>query len=465
MKRATVVGLMIAFGVSVALVIRRRRELAGPGYAPERNAWFGGGCLTFAKALKTRLGRGAKLVDIVEPEPGSSFLRPGRPHHVVVEYRGQLWDAAGAHAPEDLLAFWRAQHGAGVQLEPHDPVRAREQRLRVKPHLQDVANREAATIVAAGGLHGPNASALSDDEHEHVHSPIHGEIDEAVERAVAAGAQAPLAYMGAGAEGVVFCDPTGKAYKVGRHMGRGDLSLETEAAFFRKANQVPAIARNVARFYRYDRDQDVIVRECIRNERTKRGDRRYMPGADTKAWDTAERIHRAMLPYGFTGPERKPDSFVYVRGRGMVLVDGGFAHKVGHELVKDVLAKKAGCAPRGPFEDDEALASRVRWERDRTIPKAIADRVRAKLGDESKLDGARVERVETQPYLDIGDDEPVPAWVVEDEDEIDGVELQSKSNPDHRVLAHRATSGDRPWQATWFDARGPGGDGKQKVKP
>lgn len=254
------------------------------------------------------------------------------------------------------------------------------------------------TTVAVGGavlgrrhrrLAGPNAAALPDEERERVHSPIRGEIDQAVERAVAAGAKAPLAYMGAGAEGVVFCDPTGKAFKVGRRLGRGDDSLATEAAFFRKANQVPAIARNVARFYRYDRDQDVIVRECIREERTKHGDRRHLYNADTKAWDTAERIHRAMLPYGFTGPERKTDSFVYVRGRGMVLVDGGFAHKVGRELVKDVLDKIHGRVPRGPFENDEALAYHVRWERGGTVPKEIADRLRARLGDKQQLDGLR----------------------------------------------------------------------------
>ena len=232
-----------------------------------------------------------------------------------------------------------------------------------------------------GRLAGPNAAALPDEERERVHSPIRGEIDQAVERAVAAGARAPLTYMGAGAEGVVFCDPTGKAFKVGRRLGRGDDSLANEAAFFRKANQVPAIARNVARFYRYDRDHDVIVRECIREERTKKGDRRYLPGADTKAYDTAERIHQAMLPYGYTGPERKPDSFVYARGRGMVLVDGGFAHKVGHELVKDVLDKINNRVPRGPFEDDETLAYHVRWERGGTIPPAIADRLRRRLRD------------------------------------------------------------------------------------
>jgi hypothetical protein len=51
----------------------------------------------------------------------------------------------------------------------------------------------------------------------------------------------------------------------------------------------------------------------------------------------------------------------------------------------------------------------------------------------------------------------VRKWKVTDEDGIDGVELVSTHRAGHYVLAHRATSGGK-WQATWFDADGPGGD-------
>jgi hypothetical protein len=62
----------------------------------------------------------------------------------------------------------------------------------------------------------------------------------------------------------------------------------------------------------------------------------------------------------------------------------------------------------------------------------------------------------TQP---LGPGWPViETWQVTDEDLIDGVELRSITRPDHYVLAHRATSGAARWQATWFDADGPGGD-------
>lgn len=58
----------------------------------------------------------------------------------------------------------------------------------------------------------------------------------------------------------------------------------------------------------------------------------------------------------------------------------------------------------------------------------------------------------------------MPTWAVEDEDEIDGVELRSRSNPNRYALAHRATydAGARGrWQVTDFDERGPISDVKR----
>jgi lysophospholipase L1-like esterase len=162
------------------------------------------------------------------------------------------------------------------------------------------------------------------------------EVVAAAARAERAGADGPLEFIGMGMEGVVFCDGAGRAYKVGRRLVTGaPPQLATEAAFLKKAGQIPAIKQHVAKFYRYDATSDVIVRECVRPKGTRRGGRN-LP-SDDAAWDMGDRIDKVMRPYGFTGPERKRDSFVYVSGRGLVLVDAGFALKRGHELVKEAL--------------------------------------------------------------------------------------------------------------------------------
>lgn len=227
----------------------------------------------------------------------------------------------------------------------------------------------------SGGLGrgGLAAASLSPEERAHVPRQIADEIDGIVERASAAGAQGALEYIGAGAEGVVFCDETQTAYKVGRP-GRG--TLVDEADFFRKANQVAPIKRHVAKFVRYDKAHDVLVRECVRQSGERHGRPRRVQ--DSEAHAIADRIAAVMAPYGFSAPERKGDSFVYVRGRGPVLVDGGFVLRRGHELVKhalDVLNKRKTPA----FENAEALAFAIRQERDKTIPAPVANKILRRL--------------------------------------------------------------------------------------
>lgn len=215
-------------------------------------------------------------------------------------------------------------------------------------------------------LRGPEALPAS--ARQHVHKAIADEIDGAVERALAAGAKAPLEYIGAGAEGIVFCDPTQTAYKV----GRGANSLADEAQFFRKATQVPGVKEHVAKFKRYDAKHNVIVRECVRGERVKWSQER-------KVYDLHRDIEKTMEPYGFLSPERKPDSWVLVRGRGPVLVDAGFATQVGHELVKHTLDVINGRSPRGAYESNESLAFHIRNERDKTIPTKVANKILRRL--------------------------------------------------------------------------------------
>lgn len=221
----------------------------------------------------------------------------------------------------------------------------------------------------SGGLGrgGLAAASLPQSERRHVPKAIEEEIDDAVTRAGAAGADGALEYVGAGMEGIVFCQGS-TAYKVGR---RG-MSLEDEADFLRKANTVPRIKNHVARFVRYDKRNHVLVRECVRGERLKWSQER-------KAYDLTDDIEKAMEPYGFLAPERKPDSWLMVRGRGPVLVDAGFATPVGHELVKHTLDVINERAPRGTYESNESLAFHIRQERDKTIPAPVANKILRRL--------------------------------------------------------------------------------------
>lgn len=280
-----------------------------------------------------------------------------------------------------------------------------------------------------------------------------GEVAAAAARAGAAGADGQLEFIGMGMEGIVFCDAADRAYKVGRQGGAAQPQLANEAAFFKKAGQIPAIKQHVAKFYRYDQANDVIVRECVRPKGTRRGGR-DMP-SDTDAWDMGDRIDKVMRPYGFTAPERKRDSFVHVSGRGLVLVDGGFALKRGHELVKEALDVVNGrqAVPRTKAQD---LVWALEAERGTSVPAKVANPLIARLRAQTPgLDG--VTKVISQPWLDVDDDMEVATWQVTDEADIDGVELRNNMDPTKTVLAHRSTK-QRGWQATWFDALGPASD-------
>lgn len=315
----------------------------------------------------------------------------------------------------------------------------------------------AAAVAAIGGAvlvkrRRRSLGAVTVDTDE-VPAKYRDEVATAATRAGAAGADGPLEYIGMGGEGVVFCDDAGRAYKVGRWRGADASTLATEAAFLKKAGQIPTIKQHVAKFYRYDAASDVIVRECVRPKGTRRGGRN-MP-SDDAAWDMGDRIDKVMRPYGFTGPERKRDSFVYVSGRGLVLVDAGFALKRGHELVKEALdvANARRVVPRAKAQD---LVWALEAERGGSVPAKVADPLIARLRAQTPgLDG--VTKVISQPWLDVDDDMEVAEWRVTDEADIDGVELRNNMDPTKTVLAHRSTK-QRGWQATWFDALGPASD-------
>ena len=71
--------------------------------------WTRGGCVAYAIALRRMLGKAARLVDVVEPEPymEGAYSFPGRVHHVVVLYRGLLHDVEGSFTEEELLRRWK----------------------------------------------------------------------------------------------------------------------------------------------------------------------------------------------------------------------------------------------------------------------------------------------------------------------------------------------------------------------
>ena len=83
-------------------------------------------------------------------------------------------------------------------------------------------------------------------------------------RAARAGATPPLTLLGEGAEGAVFRDARGLAFKVGKHAPPHTLAEEAELLRLLGGT---AVAAHVPRFIRYDAMQDVLVREAITGER------------------------------------------------------------------------------------------------------------------------------------------------------------------------------------------------------
>ena len=191
------------------------------------------------------------------------------------------------------------------------------------------------------------------------------EIDDAEARARAAGARGALDYIGAGGEGVVLCDEAGQAFKVARE-GR---DLHDEAEWLQAAGKIPSIRQHVPRRVRYDAKHRVLVRECLRpSKRERRPNERRL-------WELHERLAKTMHAYGWGRPEFKPDSYVYTRERGPVLVDAGFAVRRGRPLVREVLDvlnhRRAGRIPD--------LAWDLRMERGETVPAPVADKLLRRL--------------------------------------------------------------------------------------
>lgn len=181
---------------------------------------------------------------------------------------------------------------------------------------------------------------------------LHGtSMSDAAYRALEAGAEPPLEYIGAGATGIVFCDPY-FAFKVARHaQGR---TIADEAEWLETAAAIPEVAPYVARLEHYDPENRVIVRECVRGDRGTWGG----SGKIRALWD---HIAPYMLAEGWTMPELKEDSVVFVDGAPKI-VDAGMASRVSNRLLEYVEDILDGRIDPDDFEDVSTLAFYVRRE-------------------------------------------------------------------------------------------------------
>lgn len=176
-------------------------------------------------------------------------------------------------------------------------------------------------------------------------------LRDATYRALEAGAEPPLEYIGAGATGIVFCDPS-FAFKVARH--RRGHTLEDEAEWLETAASIPEVAPYVAHLERWDPEQRVIVRECVRGDRGTWG-------GSSKIHALWDQIAPYMLAEGWTMPELKEDSVIFV-DRVPKIVDAGMVSRISNRLlgyVEDVLD---GRITPDEYEDWSTLAFYVRRE-------------------------------------------------------------------------------------------------------
>jgi len=231
-----------------------------------------------------------------------------------------------------------------------------------------------------GGYYVPSGGARHADsvpdweglvtDAEYVPAVVRPQMPGVVERLKASGAPPPYEYIGAGMTSVVFRSGA-LAYKVARGTSDSTRSLFLdEAEFLKTASRVARVRHRVAKFVRFDPVNLVITRRYVpRDPNARRG--------AVDLWDLHRELERLMLPHGWTAPEYKDDSYVLAK-RGPVLVDAGFAHRVGKVLLRDVEEKLTGRRPW--FHDTpQDLAFALRMEVGKTLTQEQIAPLEAKL--------------------------------------------------------------------------------------
>lgn len=178
---------------------------------------------------------------------------------------------------------------------------------------------------------------------EAVQAFLRAELPGIVGRAVSAGAEGPLHYMGAGAFGAVLCDADARAWKVARfqkepspkHALFMGEQFSNEYEWLWAAGASP-ISGYVPAVYDFHPEEVVLERECVFGR----------PGGwadEARLFRIHKEIEEAMIPIGWTAPEFKGDSYI-IEGSGVPkLVDISMVQRVGANLagwIEEVLDRK-----------------------------------------------------------------------------------------------------------------------------
>lgn len=222
------------------------------------------------------------------------------------------------------------------------------------PATIEASIRMLEHLTKAGPYIGPRGGKWADAKHtqpwkegvpheqltEEAHAVIKKDVVAAAHRAIGAGADATkIKYVGAGAEGIIFEDGSGKAFKVGRSK-RSTLRNEAEAT---QSLEGTAAAKFVPKVYNYDAERDVVVRDKIEGRPGGWGTRGLR--------DAYEVIVAELEKKEWSAPEFKEDSFILDEsGKNPKMIDIGFVHPRGQREVKYVERILAGAKSKADID-------------------------------------------------------------------------------------------------------------------
>lgn len=150
-----------------------------------------------------------------------------------------------------------------------------------------------------------------------------------------AGYSGDFEILGAGMTAIVLLGPDGSAYKVARpntFEDRNARMLADEYDFLKTLGKTDA-APHLPHAYAFDRKAGVLVRDAVAGDPGRWGTRGLR--------EVFEKIQLAARANLWSAPEFKEDSFVVGSDGVPVMVDVGFASRLGHRLadhVEDLIA-------------------------------------------------------------------------------------------------------------------------------